>query len=143
MIVLFSVSLALSPDFFSTASLTCIKASPTHFFSATPSLLLKHLRPCKPSRPALSCHASLQPSLLGPCHRMPLQMLLLQQQQLMLQLPQPLMLLPHHLLPMLLLLRLLTLLQHLLLMLQHPLLMPQLLLLLQNNFGIILLLDEY
>merc|ERR1719233_315843 len=126
MIVLFSVSLALSPDFFSTASLTCIKASPTHFFSATPSLLLKHLRPCKPSRPALSCHASLQPSLLGPCHRMPLQMLLLQQQQLMLQLP-----------------RLLTLLQHLLLMLQHPLLMPQLLLLLQNNFGIILLLDEY
>merc|ERR1719233_2278682 len=120
MIVLFSVSLALSPDFFSTASLTCIKASPTHFFSATPSLLLKHLRPCKPSRPALSCHASLQPSLLGPRHRMPLQMLLLQQQQLMLQLPQPLMLLPH-----------------------HPLLMPQLLLLLQNNFGIILLLDEY
>merc|ERR1719233_2686805 len=103
MIVLFSVSLALSPDFFSTASLTCIKASPTHFFSATPSLLLKHLRPCKPSRPALSCHASLQPSLLGPCHRMPLQLL------------------------MLLLLRLLTLLQHLLLMLQHPLLMPQLL----------------
>merc|ERR1719233_53946 len=104
MIVLFSVSLALSPDFFSTASLTCIKASPTHFFSATPSLLLKHLRPCKPSRPALSCHASLQPSLLGPCHRMLLQMLL----------------------------------QHLLLMLQHPLLMPQLLLLLQNNFGVIL-----
>merc|ERR1719233_316510 len=142
MIVLFSVSLALSPDFFSTASLTCIKASPTHFFSATPSLLLKHLRPCKPSRPALSCHASLQPSLLGPCHRMLLQMLLLQQQQLMLRLPQPLMLLPHQLL-MLLLLRLLTLLQHLLLMLQHPLLMPQLLLLLQNNFGIILLLDEY
>merc|ERR1719233_2259632 len=134
MIVLFSVSLALSPDFFSTASLTCIKASPTHFFSATPSLLLKHLRPCKPSRPALSCHVSLQPSLLGPCHRMLLQMLLLQQQQLMLQLPQPL---------MLLLLRLLTLLQHLLLMLQHPLLMPQLLPLLQNNFGIILLLDEY
>merc|ERR1719233_2024542 len=142
MIVLFSVSLALSPDFFSTASLTCIKASPTHFFSATPSLLLKHLRPCKPSRPALSCHASLQPSLLGPCHRMPLQMLLLQQQQLMLQLPQPLLLLPRQLL-MLLLLRLLTLLQHLLLTLQHPLLMPQLLLLLQNNFGIILLLDEY
>merc|ERR1719233_2356726 len=106
MIVLFSVSLALSPDFFSTASLTCIKASPTHFFSATPSLLLKHLRPCKPSRPALSCHASLQPSLLGPCHRMPLQMLLL---------------LLLHQLPMLLLLRLLTLLQHLLLMLQHPL----------------------
>merc|ERR1719233_60242 len=142
MIVLFSVSLALSPDFFSTASLTCIKASPTHFFSATPSLLLKHLRPCKPSRPALSCHASLQPSLLGPCHRMLLQMLLLQQQQLMLQLPQPLMLLLH--LPlMLLLLHLPLMLQHLLLMLQHPLLMPQLLLLLQNNFGIILLLDEY
>merc|ERR1719233_2045428 len=143
MIVLFSVSLALSPDFFSTASLTCIKASPTHFFSATPSLLLKHLRPCKPSRPALSCHASLQPSLLGPCHRMPLQMLLPQQQQLMLQLLLPLMLLPLHQLLMLLLLRLLTLLQHPLLMLQHPLLMPQLLLLLQNNFGIILLLDEY
>merc|ERR1719233_2322463 len=139
MIVLFSVSLALSPDFFSTASLTCIKASPTHFFSATPSLLLKHLRPCKPSRPALSCHASLQPSLLGPCHRMLLQMLLLQQQQLMLlphqllmlQLHLPLMLLLPHQLLMLLLLRLL------------PLLMPQLLLLLQNNFGVILLLDEY
>merc|ERR1719233_536909 len=105
MIVLFSVSLALSPDFFSTASLTCIKASPTHFFSATPSLLLKHLRPCKPSRPALSCHASLQPSLLGPCHRMPLQMLL---QLLMLQLHLPLMLLLQHQLLMLLLLRLLA-----------------------------------
>merc|ERR1712112_752226 len=91
----------------------------------SPTLLLKQLRTCKPSRPPLSCHASLQPSLLGPCHRTllpPLQTLLL----------LLLLLLQHLLLRQLLLL----------LMLLH-LLLRQLLPLLQNNSGMILLFDEY
>merc|ERR1712002_984 len=110
--------------------LTCIKAAPPNLFSAPPTLHLKQLRPCKPSRPPLSCHASLQPSLLGPCHRM----LLLQMLLLLLLL---LLMLPPLLLQMLLPLQLL-----LLLMLQH-LLLRQLPPLLQNNSGMILLFDEY
>merc|ERR1712112_395880 len=94
---------------------------------ASPTLLLKQLRTCKPSRPPSSCHASLQPSLLGPCHRMllpPLQTLLLLLLQLLMLPP----LLLRQLLPLLMLLHLL---------------LRQLLPLLQNNSGMILLFDEY
>merc|ERR1712243_173173 len=118
----------MGTHFLSSASLTCIKAAPPNLFSAPPTLHLKQLRPCKPSRPPLSCHASLQPSLLGPCHRMLLPLLKHLQLMLLLQLLQLLMLL----------LQLLML-----LLLQLLLLLRQLLPLLQNNSGMILLFDEY
>merc|ERR1712243_411564 len=120
----------MGTHFLSSASLTCIKAAPPNLFSAPPTLHLKQLRPCKPSRPPLSCHASLQPSLLGPCNMM---LLLLMLPPLLLQMLLPL--LKH--LQLMLLLQLLQL-----LMLQH-LLLRQLLPLLQNNSGMILLFDEY
>merc|ERR1711942_73342 len=111
---------------------------------ASPTLHLKQLRTCKPSRPPLSCPASLQPSLLGPCHRTllpPLQTLLLLL-LLLLMLPPLLQMLPLQLLQLLMLQHLLLRQLLPLLMLLH-LLLRQLLPLLQNNSGMILLFDEY